>query len=308
MMSSESEQENLQPRAISDSSYRMRPSMSPQLDDLTGPISARPKITEESWSHNAGPANPWSGRFISALACLILAAIIFYFARAVSSESPKDETMGSNSAVEETWRGPLPKDLADEFISATTVEERLQLIRDPDSVEPLLRNFYEKGPGADEKIVGLKSLGGNTNETSVFNRYEVQLSDGNTRMLYVVLKDHQAYVDFKAYSRYGSSSWHDLLGGLSKEAEEVRVGLKVDRLFVGEFTDEKKWLCFTALTPDCDECLYFYANRDSEVAKHLSTLKEDVLLRVTVAIRSRNESHKKKQFEITRYHASSWCY
>jgi hypothetical protein len=307
-MNPESEQENSPHPTISDSSYRMRPSISPHLDQLTGPRSPTPQKVEESWEKPEKTSLPWTGWIITFAALTLLTIIIIYFGRTVSSESTMVEAVKENSKNEEKWHGPLPKDVAEQFISATTVEERLQFVRDPESIEPLLRDFYEKGPGAREKVVELNSLGGNTNETSVFNRYEVRLSDGSSRSLYVVLKDHRAYVDFKAYSRYGSASWADLLNGTKVEAAEVRVLLKVDRLFVGEFTDENKWLCFTVRTPDCDECLYFYADKNSEAAKHLAALKEDKLLRVTVAIRARSDSYKRKQFEITRYHASSWCY
>lgn len=244
---------------------------------------------------------------VTALACIILAAIFFYFRRAVSSESKKAESIAANSTIAEKWRGPLPKDLAQKYISASSHEERLQLVRDPETTAPLLRDFYEKGPGSQEKVMGLRSMGVDRHEANVFNCYEVQLDGGGTRLLYVVMMDDCAYIDFKAYSRFCSTSWSNLLDGTTKEAEEVRVSLKIDRLFVGEFSDEKKWLCYSAQTPDCDEFLYFYAEQESDVAKHLEELKEDVFRKSTLAIRSRNDSHKRKQFEITRYHAASWC-
>lgn len=307
-MNPESEQKKSPRPTFSDSSYRMRPSILPHLDQLTGSRSPTPQKVEESWEKPEKTPLPWTGWIITFAALILLAAIIAYFGRTVSSESTMVEAVKESWKKEEKWHGPLPKDVAEQFTAAKSVEERLQFVRDPESIEPLLRDFYDRGPGAQEKVVELNSLGGNTNETSVFNRYEVRLSDGSNRYLYVVLKDHRAYVDFKAYSRYCSASWADLLDGAKREAEEVRVGIKVDRLFVGEFADEKKWLCFTARTPDCDECLYFYADKDSEAAKHLAALIEDKLLSVTVAIRARSDSHKRKQFEITRYHASSWCY
>ncbi len=238
------------------------------------------------------------------LLSLTIGIVVFF----VSSHSQEQSTKKVEPEVVEEWQGLLPAEVAKRFIDATTIEERLKWVRDPKEVEPLMREFYQSGPGAAEKVLGVKNNGQAITEEFLIHRSTVQLEGEKRRTLSLPLINNRALVDFKCYARYCSASWPDLLEGKKSGAEEARVSLKLDSGYMGEFADEKKWISFLALTPDWEHPLYFYVERESIPGKKLEKINKSGWYPVSIAIRSLNNSHEKKQFEITHCHALDWCF
>lgn len=210
--------------------------------------------------------------------------------------------------TDEQWQGLLPEDVAMRFIDATTVEERLPWVRDSEEVGPLMQEFFLRGAGAKEKILGTDSMYPVSTETMLYHCFQVRLEGGGSRLLCVPMIDNRACVDFKSYARYGSETWGDLLSGKKSEAKEVRVFVAFDTAYLNDYTDEKKWLSLTASSPDFEHPLYFYVERESLAGKQLSEIPKRVAQRVTLGIRSVNNGHEKKQFEISQLHCIGWCY
>ncbi len=238
---------------------------------------------------------------------ILLAGASFY----LLNGKPKQPIAAKITALqigEEKWVGLLPEAVAQRFIDATTIEERLVWVRDPDETEPLLREFFENGAGAQEKIIALTHLGGGKNEQSFFHRFKVSLEDGGKRLLCVSVIENRAFVDFKCYARYGSATWQELLSGQKSEAQEVRVFVELDSFYMGAFSDESRWLSLTTTTPDCEDALYFYVDRNSVMGNKIAQLSEGEQQRMTLGIRSVNNSHEKKQFEVIHLHAFGWSY
>jgi hypothetical protein len=90
---------------------------------------------------------------------ILLAGASFYLFN-VKPKQPIAAKITLLQIGEEKWVGLLPEGVAQRFIDATTIEERLVWVRDPDETEPLLREFFENGAGAQEKIMALTHLGG----------------------------------------------------------------------------------------------------------------------------------------------------
>lgn len=205
------------------------------------------------------------------------------------------------------WKGPVPWRIAEGFTKATTDEERLKWVRDPERAAPLMTAFFHDGHGATEKILGVTSMGPASNGKFSFQRFQVRMEDGSKRMLCVVLTDNGGKIDFESYARHGSATWKDLLCGNAPEAEEVRVFVEPGFTFVHGFSDEKKWRCFVATTPDWADPLDFYTLRESEADKALRSLMNGGgPIRVILAIRSVGDSYQKRQFEVTKVVAGGW--
>ncbi len=233
-----------------------------------------------------------------------LVAAILLVSDSKKVQLPKEEAV----SADEPWQGLLPDEIAKRFIDATSVEERLQWVRDPEEVEPLMQEFYLRGAGAKEKILGIETMEQASTEKMLYHRFQARIEGGDRRLLCVPVIDNRAYVDFKSYARYGSETWADLLSGKKSAAVEVRVFVAFDTAYMNDYTDEKKWLSLTASSPDFEHPLYFYVERDSLAGKQLSTIPKRVAQRVTLGIRSVNNGHEKKQFEISQLHCIGWCY
>ncbi len=206
----------------------------------------------------------------------------------------------------EDWKGPVPIQIADSFSKATTHEERLQWVRDGERVAPLMERFFRDGPGANEKILEIVPMPPDSNGALAFQRFQVRLENDKNRLLSVILTDEGGKVDFECYARHGAVAWSDLLSGKASESSEVRVFVELGSAYMYEFSDDQKWRSILATTPDYEYPLYFYVLRDSEVDKKLNEQISDNQIRATLAIRSVQNSHEKKQFEVTEVLSPSW--
>lgn len=204
------------------------------------------------------------------------------------------------------WSGAIPIRVAEAFTKAKTHEMRMKLVRTPETAGPLMQAFFESGPGSTETIAGIDEMSAASTEQFAFQRFQVRLKDGGSRLMCVVFTPEGAKVDFECYARYGSASWTDLLGGQAKEADEVRVFVEPGFTYVYGFSEEEKWSCYLAKTPDLEETMNFYAPRGSELDKKLKQVTARGPMRATLAIRSMDGSHLKRQFEVTAVRAEGW--
>jgi hypothetical protein len=268
-----------------------------------------------NWNNAPKKAIVWSekidlGKLPMILASVVIAAgligIIFFYKSTISDDK-NAQAPHVDGKVEE-WQGVLPLKVAQNFIAATTNEERLKWVRDPEETAPLLEEFFTNGAGAKEKILNLKQAPLYANENFIIHGYQLSLEGGDRRLLCVVQMDNRAYVDFKAYARHCSSKWQDLLSGAASAAAEVRVFLDLGTAYMNQYADEEKWTSYTATTQDWEMPLYFYAARNSMTDEALRALTRAGTQRATLAIRSNNNSHQKKQFEIVELLTPGWCY
>jgi hypothetical protein len=248
----------------------------------------------------------WPIIFASVLAIAALVAIVVFYNSTVNATKNADAP--AVDSIEEEWQGLLPAEVAKRFIAATTNEERLKWVRDPEEIAPLLVDFFTNGAGATENILNHEPMPHVTTEKFIIHRNVVNLHDGSRRLLCVVQMGNRAYVDFKAYARYASSKWQDLLSGDATSAAEVRVMLEPGTAYMSQYADEAKWSSYIATTPDWEMPLYFYIARDSKTDGTLRALTNTGAQRATLSIRSTDNSHEKKQFEIVELLAPGWCY
>jgi hypothetical protein len=204
------------------------------------------------------------------------------------------------------WKGPLPEEIARLFTEAKTHEERMELIADPRHDGSWMKSFFSEGPGAEEKISAVAPMGAaNTNKTS-FQRFQVRLSKGKSRLLCVILSENGGAVDFRSYARFCTESWEDLLAGRTAIAEEVRVFIEPAFAYLHNYTDDKQWASYVATSPDLDQPLYFYVARGSDTAMQMSKITRGGNMRATLAIRSVDGGHLHRQFEVTEVLTSGW--
>lgn len=219
---------------------------------------------------------------------------------------PAAEASAAHAREAAAWKGALPAEVATRFTRARTQQERLQLVREPAEVSEIMAEFFTHGRGAREQVAEVKAMPAAGNGTDTFERFAVTMADGSTRLLCVVVSEAGAKVDFKSYARYGSVSWEALLTGQTRSASEVRVFLEKGNYYNYNFTDEKQRENFIATSPDLDVPVQLYILREAVGAKTLEELIMGKPMRVTLAIRATDDSHDKRQFEITRLVTAGW--
>lgn len=209
------------------------------------------------------------------------------------------------------WNGPPPDDVARNFLEARTEEERLGLVRHPKAVRDLMRYFYAKGPGRDEKPVSLNPMDEVFSGEKIVRRYAMTMEDGSTRLVSIPFtEDGKALVDFKVYSRYCSHPWSEVLAGKVPSAPEMRVFLSGGAYYNHAFADESRWMSFVASSPDLDGPIYLYADRTgpdaSEDLKQWSADSGTPPVRCVVALESLGDGHLKRQFILKKLIRVGW--
>jgi len=199
-----------------------------------------------------------------------------------------------------------PQEVAEAFISADSIEEKLKWVRNPDDIRTRIKLYpTEAVSGSATEIIPM-GVASSTNH--VFARFLAKLTGDSKRLLCVIPTDDGPKVDWDAYARYTSAPWVNILDG-SAQSAEVRVFLQPGYYYVHSYRDDSVWLCYQASSPDLELPLYFYASKDSKRGKLLSAnfpVGTRGPIRMTLSISSEKDTHKNRQFTIDRVHAFGW--
>ena len=202
--------------------------------------------------------------------------------------------------------GLTSRTVAENFIRATTLAERLKWVRQPEAVAGVMEKFFSSGKGSSEVIAKIDAISPGTVGDLVYDRFAATMVDGTRRLLCLVPTAGGLRVDFKAYARHGSVAWSDLLGGMAREAGEMRVFIEKGDYYNFGFKHEVRWLSLTVTTPELDVPVWLYLARTDPALKLLETTSSRQPVRVTVAVRAVGDSHLRRQFEIVDVHAADW--
>lgn len=213
----------------------------------------------------------------------------------------------AQSAPKATWAGLQPRQIAENFLQATTHEERLKWVRESDDIAGIVGDYYRNGRGDSETMLRLRSMDDIDTEEGLLARFMVEMKDGSERLLFVpYFEGGGRGVDFKSFSIHCSHPWNAILDGSATKADEVRVNLEPASYYNFEFADETKWFCFAATSPKLEGSLHFYASRDDPALQALINYPFASPLRFTVSIESSGQSHQHRQWRLSKVLFPGW--
>lgn len=204
--------------------------------------------------------------------------------------------------------GLLPGQIADKFLAASTLQERLRWVRQPAEVSALMEHFYRDGPGSMERIADFHEMPPAATEDHAFERFMVSMADGSKRLLCIPFEESgNAFgVDFKSYARHCSVPWSAVLDGTTPKADEMRVFLQQDSYYNYEFADESEWLCLIATSPDLENPIHLYARRNNPDLLLFLQNPPQQPQRYTIALENSRQSHLNRQWQLTRVITIGW--
>ena len=213
----------------------------------------------------------------------------------------------AQSAHKATWAGLQPRQIAENFLQATTHEERLKWVRESADIAGIVGDYYRSGRGASETMLRLRSMDDIDTEEGLLARFMVEMKDGSERLLFVpYFEGGGRGVDFKSFSIHCSHPWNAILDGSTTKTDEVRVNLEPASYYNFEFADETKWFCFAATSPKLEGSLHFYAHRDDPALQALINYPFASPLRFTVSIESTGQSHQHRQWRLSKVLFPGW--
>ena len=213
----------------------------------------------------------------------------------------------AQNAPKATWAGLQPRQIAENFLQATTHEERLKWVRESTDITDIVGEYYRNGRGASETMLRLRSMDDIDTEEGLLARFMVEMKDGSERLLFVpYFEGGGRGVDFKSFSIHCSHPWNAILDGSATKTDEVRVNLEPASYYNFEFADETKWFCFAATSPKLEGSLHFYAHRDDPALQALINYPFASPLRFTVSIESTGQSHQHRQWRLSKVLFPGW--
>lgn len=212
------------------------------------------------------------------------------------------------------WQGLLPKQIAEKFIAATTHEERLRWIQNPQLNSDIMDQFFRSGAGRNERVAKIEEMPRAALDERILARFSVTMKDGSKRLLCIPFDEGGGLVDFRTYARHCSASWESLLDGSVTNGTEMRLFLQKSSYYNHGFTDEKRWLSLIGTSPDLSAPVYLFVRiDDSEIWRYDNEMSRLIKnpparpTRYTVAIENIDNSHRNRSFVIWKVIHPGWA-
>lgn len=264
---------------------------------------------------------------IAVLACLLavgvlVAGLVLWVKRSqnkqVEGESNTPAAVATKRAASALAESPTEAEatkLVKKFLATREEEELADLIR-PTSQEPaeIIRKLSELDK-SDGKVSSLQFLGA-VDSRSLQIEGVIVTFEGNRNRLALLSPDAAGKwrVDFDAFDRHVSPDWKTLLSGAAVTGR-VRIFCSPDSYYNGKYRDDTKWTCYAMASPDGEDLLYGYLDKNSpqsEVMTKVFAANSTTTLgtplrskRLVLEIRHEPDANP-RQFEITRVLSDEW--
>ncbi len=172
-----------------------------------------------------------------------------------------------------------------EFLNATNVEERLELVRDRERVEPLMRAYYERhGDGP----IGFRQIapGGTLAFRDSLAVVEVIMEDWSQRQIAFDLGSDPPPVDWESFVGYSDMLIDELREHQPSEPQLLRALVQWlnPGFYAFDFSDEAALDSYVISDPETGEYLYGYTVRLEPVATRLRELSASSSARPFLAV------------------------
>ncbi|MFM7182189.1 MAG: hypothetical protein ACKO2G_12095, partial [Verrucomicrobiales bacterium] len=127
-----------------------------------------------------------------------------------------------------------PPPLAEKFANASTADEWISMVRDPERVAPLVRAFKPRFASGRPLLVeafGVEPFG-----SDEVYQFMVTYEDGRSRLIHILPTPKGPKVDWESFARSGGASYAELTAPAVVEAE-LRVLVQRGRYYNYDFAD-----------------------------------------------------------------------
>ncbi len=152
--------------------------------------------------------------------------------------------------------------IAQKFLDATSVEELLSVVYNPETAEPRIRGYYADGvvepQGLKDFNVGqAMQIKGKAVSTVIRN------NNFDAKSIIFIDGPQGFEVYWESFVGWSEMPWLDFIAQKPTEAKEFRVILAPVDYYNFDFADDRKWQSYTLQSPDGEHSLYGYVERES---------------------------------------------
>jgi hypothetical protein len=195
--------------------------------------------------------------------------------------------------------------LARKFLEATTVEELLPLVRNPEVAEARMRGFY---PGGKVEPPGMQPLdsGAGVSVRDKLVSLAIRTRDFEEKSLAFIDTSQGLKVDWESWAGWSEISWKEFMETKPTTGHVFRVILAPVDYYNFEFTDDQKWQSYRLESPDHEYAVYAYAEKGSILSGRIHTDRDTKSLNLMLSLKFPAGAASSNQVEIERFVAEGW--
>jgi hypothetical protein len=195
--------------------------------------------------------------------------------------------------------------LARRFLSATTVDDMLGAVRNPEVAEARMRAFYPEGKIAAPGLSQFNSANGAVTRGKFYS-FPVITSDQVEKSLAFVETPQGLRIDWESWVGWSEMPWQEFLSAKPAASHVFRVILAPVDYYNFGFSDDTKWQCYRLESPDREHAVYGYVERDSRLDVKLRPSPGEPSVLMTLALKFPPDSKSGTQVEIERLVSEGW--
>lgn len=195
--------------------------------------------------------------------------------------------------------------LARKFLEATTVEELLPLVRNPEVAEARMRGFY---PGGKVEAPGMQPVGPGAG-LSVRDKLvslAVRTRDFEEKSLAFIDTPQGLKIDWESWVGWSEISWKEFMAIKPTSGHVFRVILAPVDYYNFEFADDQKWQSYRLESPDHEQAVYGYAEKGTVLNGRIHTDKDTKSINLMLSLKFPAGATSNNQVEIERFVAEGW--
>ena len=160
------------------------------------------------------------------------------------------------------------QDTAFAFLNCESVEGLSTLIRDPERVMPLIRNYYETTPYAPANIKKLEEVTV-AQVAKQFVSFGVILSDYSYKPIAIEKAEHGLFVDWESWVGYCEVPFETFAEKQIQDPTLLRITIEKDFYFNFDYNDSSQWVCYRLSHGVDSPSIYGYLPIDSPLINEL---------------------------------------
>ena len=197
------------------------------------------------------------------------------------------------------------KSVIEGYLKAGDWRKRLRYVRQPESVKPLMEDYYRTHPDGPQEMKDMV-----VRWSGAIDGHELVLASvinaDFQELFFTVEKIDEIYkVDWEALVEYNPMSWEEFKTLRSSTPQKFRVVLTLGEYYNFEYSDAEKHQCYKVSSREEFIGLYAYAEKDSEIFRKLNVQPEEKKLAI-VSLRFAEESKQENLVEISHVWQNGW--
>lgn len=195
--------------------------------------------------------------------------------------------------------------LAGKFLNATTVDDMLATVRNPELAESRMRAFY---PGGKIEAPGMSQFnsGAGLATRGKLHSFPVLTRDHEERSLAFIETPKGLKIDWESWVGWSDIPWKEFLSTKPAGSHVFRVILASVDYYNFGFSDDQKWQSYRLESSDKEHAVYGYVEKNSALnAKLRPNISEQSVL-MTLALKFPPDPKSDSQVEIERLVSEGW--